>query len=157
MPHKLQKGFTNILTIVFMVALFAGIITFSEAGKLTQQRKISALTACTTNPQSKDCKSSLPVNLTIAKIPQCSNQNYEVVFKWDNKTSPLILELSQNPNFEPLLSKDVSDKNETKRPTSISQNIALTPEKTYYWRLWYGIENKWITGPSFSVASCTTD
>ena len=155
MLTQFKKGFTNILTVIFMVALFAGIITFSEAGKVTS-RNISASTACATNPQSKDCKSSLPVNLKVEKIPSCSDQNYEVVFKWDNKTSPLTLDLSQDPSFGSFSNKDVSGKNSTTNPTSLTQNISLEPGKTYHWRLWYGIAGKWVQGPSFSTPPCPT-
>jgi len=96
-------------------------------------------------------QNTTPVNLTVAGVPTCSNNGYNVTLNWTNTNNVLLLDISSN-SFASYSNKNVGNQTSTSAPTGFSNSLTLNPGTTYYWRLWNGSVH--TTGPSFSAPSC---
>lgn len=152
MPAKFKSGFAHILFLVLMAGLAVGVVTLSEAGK-SDSRKISAAVACAVNLDSKDCKKALPKDLTVKNLPTCSDSNYAADLTWKNKGG-LTVEVATDSQFANVIgSSNINGKESVNIPNNF-KNLFLEAEKTYYWRIYYGILAKFVYGPSWTVSKC---
>jgi hypothetical protein len=94
-----------------------------------------------------------PTNLVVTK-PACSESNYQVNLSWANSGTNWWVDISTDPNFGTFSNKPVSNLTSTAAPDGFSLNLVLTPETTYYWRIYYNVWGQWVNGSSFQVPKC---
>src|SRR3989338_7498837 len=115
-------------------------------GHTLQFRTNNGSRACVPT-QTFTTQSTTPTNLAVTGVPSCASSPYNATFNWQNTNSTLWLDIADNPGFNGLANKNVSN-----LTTTTSAGFTLTPGITYYWRLWNGSVH--TTGPSFSAPSC---
>ena len=95
-----------------------------------------------------------PINLAVVDKPNCSDSPYTVTLKWENSAYGWWADLSTNSSFPAggYSKKNVDNLTQTGAPAGFDPAITLDPDKTYYWRIWNGLDH--FPGPPFVISKC---
>lgn len=95
-----------------------------------------------------------PPPITPSGLTHSSLTCSSVTLNWSGSGQGWWADISTTFDFANFSNKSVDNTTSTTAPSGFNPAFTLTPGKTYHWRLYYGVPDKWTNYASFTVPQC---